>query len=109
MTDKEKLLEAARSAGIVVDNYTITRVYDYNQARVFLNNIDSSIHLGMDMASLTCSGDVKIMPIGNNEIRLVANDNGSDNDFKFGGMLLLNSEIDDPNSSPELFIESAYD
>lgn len=50
MTDKEKLLEAARSAGIVVDNYTITRVYDYNQARVFLNNIDSSIHLGMDMA-----------------------------------------------------------
>lgn len=31
MTDKEKLLEAARSAGIVVDNYTITRVYDYKQ------------------------------------------------------------------------------
>ena len=109
MTDKEKLLECAKNAGIAVGDYTIARVYDYQKVQLFFKLLGDSVHLGMDMASLTCSGDVKIHPLDDGTIRLVARDNGSDDDFKFKGMLLLNSQISDPNSSPEIFFESDYD
>ncbi len=109
MTGKEMLLGCAKKAGITVGNYTIAKVYDYRQVQLFFKLMGESIHLGMDMASLTCSGDIKVQTMDNGYIRLVARDNGSDNDFKFKGMLLLNSKIDDPNSSPEIFFESDYD
>lgn len=109
MTDKEKLLECAKNAGIVVGDYTIARVYDYQKVQLFFKLLGDSVHLGMDMASFTCSGDVKIHPLDDGTVRLVARDNGSDNDFKFKRMLLLNSQISDQNSSPEIFFESDYD
>lgn len=109
MTDKEKLLDCARKAEIEVGDYTITRVYDYGQVRNFLNLLEGNVHLGMDMSSLTCSGDVQICPRQEGYIRLIEKDNGSDDEFKFKGMLLLNSQLDNPDSSPEIFFESAYD
>ena len=109
MTDKEKLLECAEKAGIAVGDYTIARVYDFQQVRLFFKRLGNSVHLGMDMASFTCSGDVQIQMMSDGYIRLIARDNGSDNDFKFKGMLLLNSQINDPDSSPEIFFESDYD
>lgn len=110
MTDKEKFLKCAEEVGIRTASYSITRISDYLQAVKFFECLRKGhVKLGMDMASLTCSGDVEIVGAQIKRICLIENDNSIDDYFKFKDMLLINGDINDPESSPEIFIEADED
>ena len=110
MTNKELFLECAEEAGIKVADYAMTRVTDYMQAVNFFNALwINNVQLGMDMASLTCSGDVKIEGVPQRHICLVEKDNGSNDYFKFKKMIVMNGELRNPDSAPEIFIEADTD
>jgi len=110
MTDKELFLKSAKDEGIKTDNYSITKLTDYSQVSRFLNRLKKyKVSLGLDMSSLTCSGDVEIACVEKEHICLIENDNGSNDYFKFKSLLILNSELNNPESSPEMFFEAATD
>lgn len=110
MTDKELFLRCAEETGIKVADYAMTRVMDYGQAVNFFRALSiNNVQLGMDMASLTCSGDVEIRGVSQGYICLVEKDNGSDDYFKFKGMVVMNGELRDTDAAPEIFIEADTD
>jgi len=110
MTNKELFLHCAEDAGIKVADYTVTKVQDYVQVVKFFGALtDNGVKLGMDMASLTCSGDVEVTGAQPRHIRLIEKDNGCHDYFKFKGMVMLNGDLNDPESSPEIFIEADED
>jgi len=110
MTDKELFLKCAQETGIKLADYAMTRVRDYAQAISFFRALRiNNVLLGIDMASLTCSGNVKIMEESQGCIYLIEKDNSSDDWFKFKEMIVMNGELEDPDSAPEIFIESDTD
>lgn len=110
MSDKELFLRSAKEIGIQLENYSITKVTDYRKTIMLLNNARNyKVMFGMDMYSGTCSGKVEITGIETKHIRLIEKDNGCDDYFKFKSMLILNGDINNPNSSPELFFEAEQD
>ncbi len=110
MTNKEVFLKCAMDAGIKVADNAMTKITDYQQAVNFFRGLrDNKVKLGMDMASFTCSGDVEIIGEPSGHICLVEKDNGSNDYFKFKEMIIINGELNDPESAPEIFIESDED
>lgn len=110
MTNKELFLKCAEEVGIKVADYTVTKVEDYTKAvRFFRALTENGVKLGMDMASLTCSGDVDVAAAIPKYIRLIEKDNGCQDYFKFKGMVILNGDINDSDSAPEIFIEADED
>ena len=110
MTDKELFLKCAKKVDINIGNYTITKVNDYVQVTKFLKKLrENKVPLGMDMASLTCSGDVEIVCEPTGHICLIENDNGCNDYFKFRGLLIINSKLSDSDSAPEMFFEADND
>lgn len=110
MNSKHLFLECARRNGINVADYAMTKVTDYMQAVRFFDDLRKcDVKLGMDMATLTCSGDVEVSGILSKHICLMEKDNGSNDYFKFKGMIILNGELNDPDSAPEIFIEADCD
>lgn len=110
MTNKEMFLKCATDAGIRVADNSMTKVSDYQQAVRFFRSLrENKVKLGMDMASLTCSGDVEIIGEPSGHICLVEKDNGSNDYFKFKEMIIINGNLNDPESAPEIFIESDED
>lgn len=110
MTNKELFLKSAEETGIKIADYAITKVMDYEQAANFFRALRiNNVKLGMDMATGFCSGDVEIKGVSQGYIWLVEKDNGSDDYFKFKGMVVVNGELGDPDDAPEIFIEAAKD
>lgn len=110
MTNKEAFLMCAMNAGIKVADNTMTKITDYQQAVNFFKGLrDNKVKLGMDMASFTCSGDVDVIGETSGHICLVEKDNGSNDYFKFKEMIVINGELNDPESAPEIFIEADED
>ena len=110
MTNKEMFLKCAKEADIKVADFSMTRVMDYGQAVSFFRLLSvNNVKLGMDMASLTCSGDVEIVGAAQGHICMIEKDNGGNDYFKFKGLIVMNGELSDSDSSPELFIEADED
>lgn len=110
MTNKEMFLKCATDVGINVKDNSITKVSDYQQAVSFFRSLrENKVKLGMDMASLTCSGDVEIIGEPSGHICLVEKDNGCNDYFKFKEMIIINGDLNDSESAPEIFIESSED
>ena len=110
MTDKELFLSCAEETGIKVADYAMTQVMDYEQAVNFFRALSvNNVQLGIDMSSLTCSGDVEIKGVSQGYICLVEKDNGRDDYFKFKGMVVMNGKLGDPDDAPEIFIEADVD
>lgn len=110
MTEKEMFIKCAKESDIKVENFSITKVIDYTQAVKFFEKLRMcKVQLGMDMASSTCSGDVEIVGLPSGDVRLIEHDNSSDDYFKFKSMVIICGNLDDPESSPEIFIESDED
>lgn len=112
MNGKEKFLQSALDCGMKMESQTIAKITDYRKVSEFLSYLKQrNVQLGMDMASLTCSGDVTIVAdpdeLGN--IKLIENDNGCIDCFKFKGLLIMNTDIDDPESAPEMYFEADDD
>lgn len=110
MTDKELFLKCAQKADIKVADYTMTRVKNYAQAVIFFRALRlNNVVLGIDMASQTCSGNVKIMEESQGCIYLMEKDNPIDDWFKFKEMIVMNGKLEDPDYAPEIFIEADTD
>lgn len=110
MSDKELFLRSAEEAGIKIENFSVTKVTDYSQVTTFLKKLrEYKVHLGMDMSSLTCSGNVEIMCVESKHICLWEKDNVSSDYFKFKNLFILSRELDDPRSSLEMFFEADDD
>ena len=112
MKDKEKFFQSALDCGIKMESQTIVKIIDYRKVAEFLACLKQrNVRLGMDMSSLTCSGDVTIIadPCEPVNIKLIENDNGCIDCFKFKGLLIMNTDIDDPESAPEMYFEADDD
>lgn len=110
MNDKRKFLSCAQEAGIILENNSITKITDYRKVHNFLEKLNREhIMLGMDMPNGTCSGSVQISAIEENHICMYETDNQRKDYFKFKGLIILNTESDDEDWSPEMFFESDDD
>ena len=112
MSNKEMFLQSALDAGIKIESHKVTKITDYKKVSEFLMDLrQKNVELGMDMASLTCSGDVEIVPdlYEQGIIKLIENDNGCVDCFKFKGLIIMNTDIDNPESAPEMYFESDDD
>ena len=110
MTNKEIFLKCATEVGIKFEDNSMVRVSNYRQAVSFFRSLrENKVKLGMDMASLTCSGDVEIVGEPSGHICLIKKDIGSNEYFKFKEMVIINGTLNDPESAPEIFIESDED
>lgn len=112
MSDKELFIQCARQAGISIEDHSMVRVTDFRKVANFLTFLKRArIKFGMDMSSLISSGDVEIV-VDRYElchILLKENDINRVDCFKFKSLLLLITDLDDPQSSPEMFFESDID
>ena len=112
MNNKELFIQCARQAGISIEDHSIVKVTDFRKVANFLSLLrNAKVLLGMDMSSLTCSGDVEIVPDSYEpyHIMLIEKDNRCVDCFKFKSLLLLITDLEDPQSSPEMFFESDID
>lgn len=112
MSDKELFIQCARQAGISIEDHSMVRVTDFRKVANFLTFLKRArIKFGMDMSSLISSGDVEIV-VDRYElchILLKENDINRVDCFKFRSLLLLLTDLEDPQSSPEMFLESDID
>lgn len=112
MRNKKLFIQCVRKAGIRIEEHSIVKVTDFRKVSLFLTLLmDEEVMMEMVMSCLTRSGNVEIVPDNYEPYHIIMRERelGCVDCFKFKSLIILNTDLEDPMSSPEMFLESDVD